>query len=766
VINRIVSTIGLFSIRFRWPVAIAWVVITVVAVRAFPGMADVAKDAQSGFLPASAPSVQAEQLAQPFQDSKHGIATLVAAREGGALTAADMQTIASVESAIRAVPGVLQVRDFGPSPDGRAEQAQVTLDEPPFGSGSHATGLVNAVRGTFPPSTSGLQFHLTGTAASFVDQQAASNNSLNNTQLLSVLFIVVLLLIAFRALLAPLVTLAPAGLVLALASPVIAASTHLGVQVSSISQVILVVLVLGAGTDYGLFLVFRTREELRRGLEPLDAVRRAVTTVGESITFSALIVIAALMSLIIAQFGFYQSLGPPLAIGIALMILAGLTLLPALLAIFGRAVFWPSRARPVQRPRQSLYGRIAERVARRPLPVVIIGALVFGAIALGQLGTTTAGFADQSSPPGTDSAAGDKLVSEHYGSTALTANEFLFKFSQPIWSHPDDLQTLHTDLRSRSDFAQVVGPLNFLGKPITPAQLVQLHESANPQVTEALSRFVSEDGRTVQFIATEPGGTALPMSQVPAVRQLAAQAGADAHAQAQGVFGIQPFAYDVNHLSSDDLSHIIPIVAVLIALLLALVLRSLVAPLYLIPSVVLSYLAALGLTAIIFVRLGGQDGINFILPFVMFVFLMALGSDYNVLVMTRIREETQRLPTREAVVAAIAATGTTVTTAGMILGGTFAVLAVAGGAAQGGSQISQVGYGVAFGVIIDTFIVRTILVPALVVLLGRLSWWPSRLGTDRPTGPEAATNGHVANALPARAGEEHPTEIQWTESQS
>jgi len=380
----------------------------------------------------------------------------------------------------------------------------------------------------------------------------------------------------------------------------------------------LVVLVLGAGTDYGLFLVFRTREELRRGLEPRDAVRRAVTTVGESIAFSALIVIAALMSLTIAQFGFYQSLGPPLAIGIALMIVAGLTLLPALLAIFGRAAFWPSRARLIEHPRQSLYGGIAQRVARRPLPVVLVGALAFGAIALGQLGTTTAGFADQSPPSGTDSAAGDRLVSEHYGSTGLTANQFLFKFSQPIWGHPEDLQTLQTDLSSRGDFAQVLGPLNFTGRPLTPAQLVQLHESGNPQLAEALSRFVSQDGRTVQLIATEPGGVALPMTQVPAVRQLSAHAGADAHAQRQGVFGIQPFAYDVSHLSSSDLSLIVPIVALLIALLLALVLRSLVAPIYLIASVVLSYFAALGLTALIFVHFGGQNGINFILPFIMF----------------------------------------------------------------------------------------------------------------------------------------------------
>ena len=265
-----------------------------------------------------------------------------------------------------------------------------------------------------------------------------------------------LLLIAFRALLAPLVTLLPAALVLALASPVIAGATHLGVQVSAITQFILIVLVLGAGTDYGLFLVFRTREELRRGLEPKDAVRRAVATVGESITFSALIVIAALMSLIIAQFDFYQSLGPALAIGIALMLIAGLTLLPALLAIFGRAVFWPStraarrepageHLRPHRRAwwcavrcpsrssaRSSSARSRSDRSARRPRASPIIR----------RRPAPTLRPATRSSP-------------QHYGSANLNATEFLFKFASPIWSHADDLQT-HPD--SACDRAAVSPP--------------------------------------------------------------------------------------------------------------------------------------------------------------------------------------------------------------------------------------------------------------------------------------------------------------------
>jgi putative drug exporter of the RND superfamily len=724
--SRIFSAIGTFSVRFRWPIVIAWVLVTVVSVKALPGLADVAKDAQSSFLPADSPSVQAQQLAQPFQDSKHGVATLVVARDASAITPTDLQQINAVESKIRAVNGVARVQDFGLSPDGRARQAQVVTNLPPFGGGTAAISLVDSIRATFPKNTAGLQFHLTGTIPGFVDQQKQSSTSQGNIQLLSILLIIVLLLVAFRAALAPLVTLIPAGIVLALASPVIAAATHIGVQVSSITQILLIVLVLGAGTDYGLFLVFRTREELRRGLEPKAAVHRAVSTVGESITFSALIVIAALTSLVIAQFGFYQSLGPALAIGIALMLVAGLTLLPALLAIFGRAVYWPSRARLVENRRISLYGRIAGMVTRQPALVAAVGLVVFGAIAFGQVGTKTSGFADQSAPSGTDSAAGDAIVAQHYGSSTMRATLFLFRFTTPVWAHADDLQTIQQTLRANGVFEGITGPLTFSSNPLTPTELVAAHASGNPQVTAALSRFVSPDGMTVQYLATEPGGAALPIEKVPAVRDLAVQAGSRAHAVAQGVFGIQPFAYDVNQLSSSDLWHIIPVVAVLIALLLALVLRSAVAPPYLVSSVVLSYLAALGLTALVFVHLGGQDGINFVLPFLMFVFLMALGSDYNVLVMTRIREEAHRTNTRAAVRAAIDATGTTVTTAGLILCGTFAVLAFAGGG-SGGGQIQQIGYGVAFGVVMDTFVVRTILVPAFVVLLGRWNWWPSRL---------------------------------------
>jgi RND superfamily putative drug exporter len=749
--ERFFEALGQSVVRFKYPVVIVWIVVTIVSVRAFPSLASVANATYSGLLPNNTPSVQAGNLAGVFQNTQYATVTIVAARANEPLTAADQAAITRLEGALRAMPVVRLVRDEGVSPDGQARQALVQADVPTNGSGA-ATTFVDDVRHLFTTAgaPAGLVFHETGELPIQVDAQQQNTSSRSSITTFSYIFILILLLFAFRALLAPLVTLLPAALVLLLAGPVIAAFTRLGVQASTFTQFLLIVLVLGAGTDYGLFLVFRVREELRNGLEPHAAVVRALTHVGETITFSAFTVIAALLSLLAAQFGLYRGLGPGLAIGIALMLLGGLTFLPALLAILGRAVFWPSRVRERTGNEVGLWGRVGRHVLARPAVALALGLVVFVGLALGQLNSGFTGFGDVgSSPSGSDSAAGQAVLATHFPGSSTSPSAVLLRFPQPIWYHLDTLNQVQRDLRANPLFASVLGPTTPNGTPLSTGRLARLHAQLGPagalppvapphsgvsprdyNAYRATIQYISADGRTVQWATVlryNNTGNSQDLAQFPKVRDAVSNVARSVGASASGVFGLMASAYDVSTIATNDLMRILPIVAVVIAILLALVLRSLVAPLYLVVSVVLSYLAALGFAAIVFVHLGADAGLFFVLPFFMFVFLTALGSDYNILLMTRMREEARKLPLRQAVSRAVGMSGGTITTAGVILAGTFAVLALGAGNSSYASYIQQIGFGIAVGVIMDTFLIRTILVPSLVLLLGRWNWWPSAL---------------------------------------
>jgi RND superfamily putative drug exporter len=745
--NHIFHALGRFAVRYRYLVVVGWVAITVGSVVAFPSLASLTTDsALTTFLPATAPSVEAAQLAAPFQNTRYATATLVAIRDGGQLSAADQVAIDRLEANVRTLPHVHTVQDVAIAPDGAARQAQIEADVPQDGSGEAST-LVTAIRAQFDQVAApvGLAFHLTGSLATTVDSIAAIRSSQSATEQLIYLLIILLLLFGFRALLAPVLTLLPAALVLALSSPAIAAAvTRLGVRASVTTQFVLIVLILGAGTDYGLFLTFRVREELRRGRDPHDAVVRAVQTVGEPITFSALTVIAALCALTLAQLGFYQSLGPSLAIGVALMLLAGLTLLPALLAIFGRAAFWPSSTAGVQADSTTgLWVRAVAALLARPLLTLGLGLALFGGLALGLLDITLLPPLQPSNgPAGSDASAGATALAAHYPGSSQNPTLILMRFAQPVWQNPAPLVIAEQGLTGIDGIRAVTGPLTPNGVSLAPDQYTQMYAQfgpaqALPPITppnaqlpaglynayRSTAQYVSTDGFTVQFVAivADPASAGAGQAAIPVLRTDMARVATAVNATQTGLYSQDAINYDVSQLSEQDLSHIIPLVVGLIGVLLALVLRSLVAPLYLVVSVALSYLAALGVVGLVFVHIREEPGMTFILPFALFVFLMALGSDYNILVMTRIREEARTKPTRMAVREAIALTGGTVTTAGVILAGTFAVLAIT--AASNDNR--QFGFGIAAGILLDTFLVRTLLIPAVVVLLGRWNWWPA-----------------------------------------
>ncbi len=738
------AAVARFAVRFRWFILIGWLIATFTALSFLPSLGSVAQDDTTSFLSTGQPSVHAARLAAPFGAFTRSIAVVVA-RTNGQLTTADTTTIAALRARLSAATGVDQVRDLGRSGDGRAEQLAV-FARPKQNTSDLVKDLRTRIAQAGLPA--GVQAHLAGRAATQVDSKSQGSSARTVENFSSV--VVVLLMLIFRSMLAPLMALMPAILAVTIAGPLAAEATHAGLTVSSLAQTMMIVLVIGAGTDYGLFLMFRTREELRDGSPPEQAVVKALARVGESIAFSAGTVIAALLSLLAAAFSFYSDLAIPLAIGVAVMLLAGFTLLPALLAIFGLATFWPSDpARATSRA--GLWGRVSARIARHPAATLAIGLAVFVPLAIAATGYTASGAGvTADAPPGSDSAAGNSLLATYFPKSATNPLTFVVRLPAPAWEQVPQLVTATERLSASPLFTGVIGPLNPGGVPLTARTYADLHARLGParalplapppggavppaqyEAYRATANYVSGDGRTVAFavrLSAGDAGSTAAMHSVPNVRTETTAVAQAIGAVDWGVSGQAPALYDVDRIAASDLYRVIPIAVVIIGLLLGLVMRSLVAPLYLIASVVLSYFAALGLAVLAFIKIGGADGLTFFLPFLMFVFLLALGEDYNILVMTRIREEAHRLPLREAVNRALSATGTTVTSAGLVLAGTFAVFGLLGSRGPNGAATAAIGLGLAIGVLLDTFLVRTLLVPSIVVMLGRWNWWPSRTG--------------------------------------
>ena len=779
---------GRLAVRFRWVIVLAWVAGTIAAMVLLPSLSNVTQSDNTSFLPASAPSERAAQLASPLQGASLTAVTVVAARADGPLTGADQAAIARLSRALARVARVTSVRDAGQSADGQAEQFTVLAALAQSGglATSQQASLVASLREVIRTAAlpAGLMAHTAGSVATRVDTNATSSKTGGQVQWFSIIFVIALLMAVFRSALAPLIAVLPALVVVLVAERLTAEAAVHGLGVSQIASLLLIVLVLGAGTDYALFLMFRVREEMRAGLACDEAIMLSVTRVGETITFSAGILIAALLSLAAASFSLYSGLAAPLAIAIGLMLIAGLTLLPALLAICGPVAFWPSSVRPGA-GRSGWWGPVCARIVRRPVATLVVGLVVFGGLAVAAAGYLASGFGGAvTAPAGSDSAVGNALLTEHFPQAAANPTLIVFRLREPVWAAPAAVLAAQRQLASEPQFTGVSGPFDANGTALTAARYAALHaaygppraltaaasarvpatERADYQAYRASGSYVSADGYTISFATSLAAGspsTTAAEEAVPAIRADAARAAQTAGASAYGVTGQATFTYDVAQLSDSDLRTVIPIAVAVIAVLLALVMRSLVAPLYLIASVVLSYFSALGLTVLVFVKIAGQPGLTFILPFLLFMFLLALGEDYNILVMSRIREEAHRLPLPEAVSRALKVTGTTVTSAGLVLAGTFGVLAIVGSGSAGQQNVRtivDVGVGLALGVLMDTFLVRTLLVPSAVVLIGRWNWWPSRLCWLRL--PAAPADSKIVTTSPAAPAAPPVTPLQ------
>ncbi|OLF07472.1 hypothetical protein BLA60_26425 [Actinophytocola xinjiangensis] len=645
-------------------------------------LTDVVENDNAAFLPDSAEATEVLALQRQFNENEVVPAIVVIERPGG-LEPQDERYLDAQARALTGVDGVVGPPVPDVSRDGEAAQLVVSIS----GAGNPGD-VVEQVRADLEKGRpDGLTVLVAGPAAQIADLVEAFGGIDGLLLLVAGGVVVLILIVVYRSPVLPLVVVISAVLALGAASMIVyflADSDTL--TLNGQSQGILFILVFGAATDYALLLVSRFREQLREHDDRFVAIRSAWRGTVEPIAASAGTVVLGVLCLLFSDLNSNQGLGPVAAIGIGAALLASLTFLPAALALLGRAAFWPFRPVPGStRPEHDgLWGRIAALVGRRPRLIWIVTTLVLlvGVAFLPQLKASGTAQSDLFLTE-VDSTAGQEVLSRHFaggsGAPAVV-----------VANAGEAQRVLAASEVEGVDRAAIVG---------------------------------EKDGHVlIQAILADPPDSEAALSTVERMREsVRAVDGADAK-----VGGASAIQLDTQTAAAHDRTLIIPIVLVVIFAVLALLLRALLAPLLLIATVVLSFAATMGVSALVFNHLLGFPGADPAIPLFGFIFLVALGIDYNIFLMTRVREESLVTDTRTGTLRGLTVTGGVITSAGVVLAATFAALAVIPVL-----FLAQIAFIVAFGVLLDTIIVRSLLVPALTVDIGPKIWWPAKLSRSR-----------------------------------
>lgn len=674
----------------KWIVLALWIVAIGVSFSPAGKLTGAQENDAVSWLPGKAESTEVLKATEQFSSPDEIPAVLVYERSSG-ITPADQQAVArqvaqygDLQDVDRDVVGPI------PSEDRKALQVLVPINA---GSGGWETigARADDIRRIAADRPDGLSFHVTGPGGFAADSQEAFAGIDGKLLYSAAAVVIVILLLTYRSPVLWLLPLLSAGAALFAAQAVIyVLATRADLTVNAQSAGILTVLVFGAGTDYALLLIARYREELRRHQDRHEAMAFALHRSGPAIFASGSTVVAGMLCLLFASMNSTRGLGPVAAVGIVIALLAMLTLLPALLVICGRWVFWPLRPTygSDDHTERSVWGRIGRRIAVRPRLTWITTSVLLGIAALGVLTLDANGLSNEESFVGTpDSVVGEKIVAAHFPAGA--GNPLV------VVSKADKAAEVRTAMSSTQGIAAVA-------EPRVAGGLAYLEGT----MTDAVDTQAAKD--TVDRVRAS-------VHAVP-----------DADALAGGGAAI---LLDTQRASNQDNKLIIPVVLAVVLAILALLLRALVAPVMLVATVVLSFGAALGISSLVFKALG-FGGADTSLPLFVFVFLVALGIDYNIFLMTRVHEEAKTHGTRRGALIGVAATGGVITSAGLVLAGTFAVLATLPVVA-----FAEIGIAVALGVLLDTIVVRAVLVTALNLDIDRHLWWPSRLARPREPGP-------------------------------
>ncbi len=690
-------------ITHRW---VKWVVLVLMllivgALGSFGGkLASVQDNDIASWLPSDAESTKVIQQAGEFYDEDIAPAIVLLTSET-ALTPQDLAAAQEAATALGAIDDIPVGEIVGPIPseDGLAAQIIVplTLDEEGW---EDLPDWIDEITETTDDAVADtdLTVHVGGPAAVGADQAEAFAGIDGVLLVAAVGVVIVMLLLTYRS---PILWLIPlfCGLmsVFAAQGVVYLLAKHGGLTVNGQSAGILSVLVLGAGIDYALLLVARYREELRRYEDRHEAMAHALHRAAPAILASGATVIIGLLCLLFAQMNSTAGLGPVGAAGIAIALLLMLVLLPVLLVIFGRWVFWPfiPRFGDPEKAEKGVWGRVGRRIEKAPRAVWLVTTLVliglsFGIVKLDATGLTNAESFTQEQP----SIVADEKIAEHFPAGAGDPVQIITNAPQA-----DEVHDVVADTEG-----------------------IEASTVTEPQVKDDLAY--------IEATLEDPADSSAAMDTIDRLRAAVHDVeGADAI-----VGGNTALNHDVQEASAADNRLIIPIILLVVLLVLILLLRSIAAPVMLLLTVVLSFAATMGICGLAFTYVFGWAGADSSFPLFAFVFLVALGIDYNIFLMTRVREESIRHGTHRGALIALAATGGVITSAGLVLAGTFATL---------GTLpivfLAELGFAVAVGVLLDTIIVRSVMVTALNLDLGDRIWWPSGLarGAGTPSGQDS-----------------------------
>lgn len=689
----------------------------------FGKVSEVSSNDQTTFLPESAEATQVQEIQDEFTDSDAipAIAVFVSDTD---IPQAQVDDLTEMVEGLPAVAGVEDdVSPPIPSEDGRAVQAFIPID-----SAVETADVVSEISAELDSNApEGMDVYVTGPAGFSADLSEAFAGIDGLLLAVALIAVFIILIIVYRSFLLPIAVLATSVFALCAALLLVwwLANWEI-VLLNGQTQGILFILVIGAATDYSLLLVARYREELRVTADRWTATIRALKGSIEPIVASGSTVIAGLLMLLLSDLKSNSTLGPIASIGIVFAMLSALTLLPAILFAFGRTAFWPKRvkyepdvvAAENGLPAKGLWPRVARTVQKRPRTIWIVTTLVLLVGAVGVTQLKADGVAQSELVLGASEARdGQEALGEHFpgGSGSpiqvISATDERETVADVLLAHPEIEDVSITSEDSPSGTAPITEDgIEAFGPPGTPAPeptVVNEHVLLQGTPTEAADSPVTAE--TVRELRAEFDGVA-PSALVG---------------------GVTATDVDTIDASVDDRNLIIPIILVVILLILMVLLRSILAPVLLIATTVLSFGTAMGVSALVFNGVFDFPGADPAVPLFGFVFLVALGIDYNIFLMTRVREESLKRGTRQGVLRGLSVTGGVITSAGVVLAATFAALSVIPIL-----FLVQLAFIVAFGVLLDTLVVRSLLVPALTYDIGRAVWWPSKL--SRQPGKHAA----------------------------